>query len=167
MIYETLPHIQELAPDTIVVRHEDLSRDPWGQFYALHEKLGISVNGPTNRALQFFCNSLNPAETSIEPPHTVALNSQANLDNWKKRLDPEEIRRIHRLTSQVALRYYTSEELEDFETRLVPLGTPSPDAPWLERAASRLTGWFQRRVGHAPPLPRRAPSPASFSHRAA
>jgi hypothetical protein len=38
--------------------------------------------------------------------HSVILDSQANLNNWKRRLDKEETRRIRHLTEEIAVQYY-------------------------------------------------------------
>ena len=39
----------------------------------------------------------------------MQLDSRANLDNWKRRLSPNEIGRIRKLTEDVARFYYPEE----------------------------------------------------------
>jgi len=42
--------------------------------------------------------------------HSVKLDSRAGLDNWKRRLDLEEIRRIRKVTEEVSGLYYSDED---------------------------------------------------------
>jgi hypothetical protein len=124
MIYGVVARMKDVVPPTVIVRHEDLSLDPWAGFYDLHDKLGVSTGAPTDKAIEFFSNSLNPKEASVEPPHTVALDSRANLDNWKHRLSEAEVDRIRRLTADVASLYYTEAELDDFAAAHQPRRLP-------------------------------------------
>lgn len=114
MVYRTVAQLRERVPETIVVRHEDLSLAPWSGYYGLLHKLGIRPGKATDKAIEFFSNAENPKETSVEPPHTVALDSRANLDNWKHRLTPDEVQRVRELTAEEAGLYYSPAELENF-----------------------------------------------------
>lgn len=114
MIYGTAAQLPELLPETVIVRHEDLSLAPRSGYHNLLEKLGIRAGKAVGRAIKFFSHAQNPKETSVEPPHTVALDSRANLENWKRRLTPDEIQRIRELTADVAALYYSEAELENF-----------------------------------------------------
>lgn len=114
MVYTAAAYLRELLPETIIVRHEDLSLAPWAGYYDLLNKLGIRASAATDKAIEFFCSSQNPKETTVEPPHTVALDSRANLDNWQHRLTPAEVARIRELTDQEASLYYSPAELANF-----------------------------------------------------
>jgi hypothetical protein len=95
-----------MSPDFIVVRHEDLSLDPLGGFQALYEKLGLMFNSHAQRSIQASSAVENPGELSQRAVHSVRLDSLANLNNWKRRLEKDEIDRIRQLTEDVAARYY-------------------------------------------------------------
>jgi hypothetical protein len=51
-------------------------------------------------------SSENPGELSRRSTHSVRLNSQANLQNWKRRLTSEEIRSIRDITGSLCEFYY-------------------------------------------------------------
>jgi hypothetical protein len=125
MVYEAAAQFKVAAPETVIVRHEDLSLDPWGGFCDLHAKLGIEVGPATEKAIEFFSSAENPKEANVEPPHTVALDSRANLDNWKHRLTTAEVDRIRDLTADVAYLYYSEAELDDFAAAYRPKRRPS------------------------------------------
>lgn len=114
MVYTVAARLRERLPETVLVRHEDLSLDPWGGFGRLFETLGVRESSSTDRAIEFFCSSQNPKEAPLKPPFTVALDSRANLDNWQHRLTDSEVERIRELTAAEAGMFYTQAELENF-----------------------------------------------------
>jgi hypothetical protein len=94
------------AADVCVVRHEDLSRDPVSEFSALYERLQIPFTDRARQSIEAFTNSRNPTEVSLSNPFDVRLDSRANLDNWRWRLEPDEVRRIESATHDCRARYY-------------------------------------------------------------
>jgi hypothetical protein len=144
MVYTAAARMKQDLPQTIIVRHEDLSFDPWRGFCGLYDQLGIEADEPTDRAIDFFCNTLNPTETTIEPPHTVALNSRANLENWRKRLTPDEVARVEELTGDVVGQYYSTAELQDFAAAQQQALSQRPVASPLRRA---LASWVSKVLG--------------------
>jgi hypothetical protein len=93
-------------PRVHLVRHEDLSTDPVGQYAKLYDALGLRFTDEVARAVAASSSSSNPAETTVERPHVTELDSRANLDNWRHRLTDEEVSRIRHLTAATAARYY-------------------------------------------------------------
>lgn len=117
MLYTVARLLQRDVPGTIILRHEDLSRDPWHGFATLFDRLGLDMTASTRRTIHELTNAANPAEASVEQQHDntiVALDSRANLDNWKHRLSGDEVRRILDLTADVASLYYSAEEIAGF-----------------------------------------------------
>ncbi len=72
----------------------------------LYKALRLSFTPQAEQAIQSASSSENPVELSKQAVHSVRLDSQANLHNWKRRLSPEEIQRVRLLTEEVAARYY-------------------------------------------------------------
>ena len=93
-------------PDFRVVRHEDLSLDPLGGFQKLYQALGLDFTPAAQKTILDSSNSENPAEVSQKAVHAVRLDSRANLDNWKRRLQPQEIERVRRLTQATVQHFY-------------------------------------------------------------
>ena len=110
IIYRSVHSTLSLNPDFIVVRHEDLSRDPAGGFRDLYAKLGLDYTPKVEKTILNSSSSENPVELSRKKVHSVKLDSRANMDNWKKRLTEEEIKRIRQMTEDVSSLFYPDGE---------------------------------------------------------
>ena len=106
MIYRAVHLIRQRIPSIRVVRHEDLSLDPVSGYRTLYQELGLDFTPRAEQAILNSSSSENPTEVSQKKVHTVKLDSRANLDNWKRRLMPEEVDRIRSVTEEVAHLYY-------------------------------------------------------------
>jgi hypothetical protein len=106
MVYRVVHATVERIPSVIVLRHEDLSRDPQTGYARAFESLGLAYTAQVQERIGASSSSENPAELSRQKVHAVKLDSRANLDNWKKRLSADEIARIRGLTEDVAQLYY-------------------------------------------------------------
>jgi hypothetical protein len=106
MIYRFVHAACEQIPSIRVVRHEDLSLDPIAGYRQLYAELGLDFTPGVEHRIRESSSSENPAELSRKKVHSVKLDSLANLDNWKRRLSPEEIARIRRETEEVSYLYY-------------------------------------------------------------
>lgn len=106
IVYGTVAAFEQRFPEFLVVYHEDLSQDPVEGFRKLYESLGLSFSKQARSGILNASSAENPGELSRQKVHDVHLNSQANLHNWKRRLDPEEIRTIRLLTEDLAARFY-------------------------------------------------------------
>lgn len=110
MIYRVVHTFQTLEPAPLIVRHEDLSRDPVGEYRRLYQSLGLVFDQKVSKVILNSSSSENPGELSKSKVHSVKLDSRAGLDNWKRRLDLEEIRRIRKVTEEVSGLYYSDED---------------------------------------------------------
>ena len=106
MVYQIVEQLKKEYPQFRVVRHEDLSLQPIDGYRALYTALDLSFTAQAEQAILSSSSSENPVELSKRAVHSVRLDSQANLNNWKRRLSPEEIKRVRQLTEEVAIRYY-------------------------------------------------------------
>ncbi len=106
MVYRGVQAACRSLPQVRVVRHEDLSVEPVAGFRELYAQLGLEFTPRVEQAIRASSSSENPAELSRKHVHSVRLDSRANLHNWKRRLSPEEIRRVRTLTEEVARDYY-------------------------------------------------------------
>jgi hypothetical protein len=107
MIYRSIHSARALNPDFMAVRHEDLSRDPIIGFRDLYMSLGLDYTPRVEKVILNSSSSDNPAELSRKKTHSVRLDSRANLENWKKRLRPEDIKRVREITEEVSHSYYS------------------------------------------------------------
>lgn len=106
VIYNTIDELRSTIPTLLVVRHEDLSSDPAHQFERLYGLLRLRFTPAVRRSITAATGAGNPTELETGRPHATRLDSRANLDNWKRRLEPEEITRIKSLTGDVSARFY-------------------------------------------------------------
>ncbi len=109
MVYKAIQTYREKLPDLLVVRHEDLSINPIGGFMRLYDQLDLHFTQDVRDAILGSTSSKNPKELTRNKVHSVTLDSKANIDNWKRRLQKEEIKRIHDITSEVSRVYYSEE----------------------------------------------------------
>lgn len=107
VIYYAVHATLERNPEFIAVRHEDLSLDPVNGFRTLYNSLGLDFTSRVEKVIRSASSSDNPAERSSKKIYATKLDSRLNLDNWKKRLSAEEIKRVRELTEDVSELYYT------------------------------------------------------------
>jgi hypothetical protein len=107
MIYHSVHSTLEQNPDFIVIRHEDLSRDPVNGYRNLYTSLGLDFTPRVEKIILSSSSSENPIESSRKTVHAVKLDSRSNIGNWKKRLTIEEINRVHKMTEEVSPLYYS------------------------------------------------------------
>ena len=110
LIYRSVHSTLSLNPDLIAVRHEDLSRDPVNGYRSLYASLGLDYTHHVETIILNSSSSENPTELSRQKTHDVRLDSLATVDNWKKRLTEDEIKRIRETTEEVSQLYYSDSE---------------------------------------------------------
>ena len=110
MIYQTVAEYRQRFPEFLIVRHEDLSRQPVQGFQALYRSLGLTFDERVEQRIRQSSSPENPKEISRQAVHAVQLDSRANLDNWKRRLTGSEIERVHAITHDVAELFYSDQE---------------------------------------------------------
>ncbi len=109
IVYETVLNFEKEGYPLAIVRHEDLSRDPLGEFEKLYRRLDLNYNARAKQLIRRSSSAENPKELRKNQQHSVRLDSRSNLTNWRKRLTEQEIERIQTLTEKVASSYYSAE----------------------------------------------------------
>ena len=117
MVYETVYPKLSSDPSIHIVRHEDLSLDPEEGFRRLYELLRATFTPEAQRTIAQHSSSANPAELRQSNPDGRRLDSRANLDNWRHRLDDDEVTRIIDATRSVASAFYSEAELQGMLAR--------------------------------------------------
>jgi hypothetical protein len=124
IIYGTLPRFTGEFDDILLVRHEALSSSPVEQFERLSRSLGLRFDGETAERIRGFTDDRNPTELDHGRPHSVRVNSRANLWNWQTRLTKEEIKLVREATEGVVELYYPSFETDPSVLALHPERSP-------------------------------------------
>jgi hypothetical protein len=110
MIYRSVHSACERNPDFVIVRHEEISRDPINGFRDLYAQLGLDFTRKVEKTILNSSSSENPAELARGKTHSVKLDSRANIGNWKKRLSEEEVDRVREMTAGVSSLFYADGE---------------------------------------------------------
>jgi hypothetical protein len=111
-IYDVFHQLRQRRPEFIVVRHEDLSRDPVAGYRDLYARLDLPFTARAEARIRKASRTENPGEVSRKNIYAVNLDSQANLKNWQKRLTAEEIVALRAQTAAVAGHFYTDADWE-------------------------------------------------------
>ena len=104
IIHSTIAQWKRANPDWIVLRHEDLSLNPNGEFKELFEELDIPFTSQVNSYIDDTSGSQNPSEQT--PGNEFKRDSKANIKNWQTRLSKSEIDSIRQETSEVSASFY-------------------------------------------------------------
>lgn len=110
MVYHSVHTIRDLHPDFVIVRHEDLSRDPVKGYRDLYTSLGLDYTPRVEKIILNSTSSGNPVQLSRKKTHSVKLDSLASIENWKKGLTEDEIQRIREITAEVSQLYYSGND---------------------------------------------------------
>jgi hypothetical protein len=110
LIYRSVDETCKQNRNFILVRHEDLSRDPVPGYRTLYSSLGLEFTPRVEKIILNSSSSENPEELSRKKVHDIKLDSRASLDNWKKRLTAEEIESVRMVTEDVSPLYYSQAE---------------------------------------------------------
>jgi hypothetical protein len=113
LVYATADGYRSEFPDFVIVRHEDLSRDPVRGFASLSSELGIHFDQTTAETIREFSDEHNPREQQTSEAKALRLNSRATTETWKTRLNENDRKRIQATTAGVIELFYPEEGQPD------------------------------------------------------
>jgi len=112
LIYTVVGEYRRSYPQFLIVSHEDLSLDPLHSFRAIYSALDLTFTSKVQLSVLNASSDENPREVSASDVHAFRVNSRANLQNWKRRLDNEEVSRLRQLTAGVVENFYPDSSWE-------------------------------------------------------
>ena len=98
-------------PDWIYLRHEDLSRNPVGQFKKLFRMLGLDFTDEVRELIVEYSNESNPSH-SKGFDKSIKLNSRKVISHWKSVLSAQEVKRIKKIVEELSKYYYSDSDWE-------------------------------------------------------
>jgi len=107
VIYHTVSKFLIDHSDWIVVRHEDLARDPVEGFRDLYAELGLSYTLACQRAVVESSRSENPTQRP-DRPKDIHRDSQGLIGRWRNGLSGTEIETVRKYAEDVAEEWYSS-----------------------------------------------------------
>lgn len=110
LIHSTIADYRVQHPEWLVVRHEDLSRDPIQGFGAVFEALDLSYTEDVKDAIRRSTSRSNPVDREVNGRQFLTRDSRANVDNWRRRLTPTEVERVRARVADVSPLFYGDDE---------------------------------------------------------
>jgi hypothetical protein len=108
ILYAAVDGYRRRHPGWVVVRHEDLSRDPLGGFEALYARVGLEWTERAREEVERSSSPSNPPEARSK--HDVRIASAENLGRWRARLTPPELELVRERTRDVWPLFYAPED---------------------------------------------------------
>jgi Sulfotransferase family len=106
MVYSVVHRYSRELSDVVLVRHEDLSGDSVAGYRHLYAALGLEFSEAAAAKIRGASSDANPTELDVDRPHSVSIDSLANLQNWRHRVKPADVIRIRELTERTAASFY-------------------------------------------------------------
>jgi hypothetical protein len=110
LIHSTIADYRVQHPEWLVVRHEDLSRDPIEGFGTLFAALDVPYTEDAKQAILRSTSRSNPADREVSGRQFLSRDSRANVDNWRRRLTPAEVERIRARVADVSPLFYGDDD---------------------------------------------------------
>ncbi len=105
-VYTVLDGFIQRHPTWVVVRHEDLAREPLKQFRSLYQHLGIPFTPTEERQINQHTQADNPVAAPGNAATALKRDSRSLVGAWRGHFSDAELATIHRITAPVADRYY-------------------------------------------------------------
>ena len=94
----------------IIVRHEDLSRQPLAEFVKLYDTFDLPFSQRVQRRIKDHTSASNSADPHDNVAHQLKRDSVSNLARWKKILTEKETQLVREITAPIADKYYSATE---------------------------------------------------------
>jgi len=108
LIYSVVETYQSRHSDWVVLRHEDIARDPVSHFESLYDELGLDFTSAIRSTVEQHSQASNPVHA--DQFDQIQRDSRAVVEQWKGRLSNAEVTRLQSLTRPLADQYYDPEE---------------------------------------------------------
>jgi hypothetical protein len=108
VIHHVIQVFRERHPDWIYVRHEDLAGDSLGEYAALYERLGLTMDAGARRTIEEHCYARAPLDDNGQV-HRLTRNSSQDAWSWQRKMPVEEVERIRERVEDVSRHFYADE----------------------------------------------------------
>jgi hypothetical protein len=112
IVYSVVSMFQDQYPEIIIIKHEDFAANPIVSFRNLYHSLDLEFSKEIEAAIEKSSSEKNPKQVSVKNRHSIHIDSKASLENWKRRLNNDDICRVRSKTADVADYFYTAEDWE-------------------------------------------------------
>jgi len=109
VIYHVLKRYQEIHPEWIVCRHEDLAMRPQLAFQTLYSLLGLEWSDEVSRKIKEYTEDMSDAAISSKETHILKRNSRKSINSWKEILSVRDTHALKKITFPEWAHYYEEE----------------------------------------------------------
>jgi len=109
MIYSVLLRYRAAHPSWLVVRQEDLARDPVRGFAELYRQLGLGYSPQIIDRVSWYSGGSRDREADA-PPYAIRRDSEQTTSSWRWRLSKEQQSRLRAQVEEQASPFYTASE---------------------------------------------------------
>jgi hypothetical protein len=109
LIYSVLLRYRAAHPAWILVRHEDLARDPVNGFAELYRRLGLRYSRQIIDQVRWYSGGSRDLEANA-PPHAIRRDSEQTISSWRWRLSREQQSRLRAQVEEQASGLYAESE---------------------------------------------------------
>lgn len=110
LVHHTVAEYRAHHAEWLIVRHEDLSRDPIDGFRTLYQVLGLSFTEEVEEVILRSTSQTNPVDRDANGRLFLTRDSRANVDNWRRRLTPDEIDLVRTRVADISPLFYDDNE---------------------------------------------------------
>jgi hypothetical protein len=89
-----------------------IANEPVSEYPRLFHQLRLPFTSEVEKQIEKTTSDKNPVELAKKNPHSIQVHSGNAIDNWRKRLLPEEIEKIQQITYPIAEKYYDPADWE-------------------------------------------------------
>jgi hypothetical protein len=110
LVHHAIAGYRSKHPDWLIVRHEDLSREPIEGYADIFEALGLPYTEDVQQAIDQSTSRSNPGDRAENRHLFHTRDSRANIDNWRRRLTPAEVEHVRERVADVSPLFYGDDE---------------------------------------------------------
>jgi len=105
IIHHVILAYRDRRPAWMILRLEDIARDPHAQFQQIYGRLGQVFDERVARVIDEHSSSSNPAESA--DPADQRRDSEKSITRWRARLSDDQIRRIRSEVEPISKEFYS------------------------------------------------------------
>ena len=106
VLHHAIDRMRADHPGWVVVRHEDLARNPSTGFAELYRRCALAWTSDVERQVDAFSSADSGAELPMWRHGSVKRDSAGATGTWKMRLTEGEAERVREGTAEIASRFY-------------------------------------------------------------
>ena len=110
MLYSVVGVYEDVYDNWVFVKSEDLAKNLINGFKLLCRNMGLDYNKKVQTRIEELCSSNNPIELPSGKSEDNKRNSKKAIDNWKTRLEKDEIILIHKELEMYSKRWYNDSD---------------------------------------------------------